>query len=141
MRLIFGGLPDRIGGFNVAMASLATETLGLVTIWWAPTPGIGVTGATLTGLGYSLIFPAFGIEALRRVSTQNRGLALGAYLACFDLGIAMAGPAAGMIAQTFGLRTVFPAAAGAAILAFVLTAITRTTSNRPLSKSQPMQSA
>jgi hypothetical protein len=36
---------------------------------------------------------------------------------------------------------VFPAAAGAAILAFVLTAITRTTSNRPLSKSQPMQSA
>jgi MFS family permease len=128
MRLIFGGLPDRIGGFNVAMASIATETLGLVTIWLAPTPGIGLAGATLTGLGYSLIFPALGIEALRRASTQNRGLALGVYLACFDLGIAMAGPVAGLIAQAFGLETVFPAAAGAAILAFVLTASTRTTS-------------
>jgi hypothetical protein len=52
MRLIFGGLPDRIGGFNVAMASLATETLGLVTIWLAPTPDIGLAGATLTGLSY-----------------------------------------------------------------------------------------
>ena len=129
-------VPPRIAAFWASLKVLVASTWSTgwsshgkgwsepSTIWLAPTPGIGLAGATLTGLGYSLIFPALGIEALRRASTQNRGLTLGAYLACFDLGIAMAGPVAGLIAQAFGLETVFPAAAGAATHA-AATAMTR----------------
>lgn len=125
VRLVFAGLPDRIGGFSVALASLATEAAGLLIIWLAPSPIVALAGAAITGLGYSLIFPSLGVEALKRAATQNRGLALGAFLACFDLGIAIAGPVAGVVAQTCGLANVFPAAAGAAVGAFALTAATR----------------
>jgi MFS family permease len=125
MRLAFGGLPDKIGGFVVALASIAVEATGLLVIWLAPYPAMAMAGVILTGLGYSLIFPSLGIEAIKRASTENRGLALGAYLACFDLGIAMAGPVAGLVAESFGLAMVFPAAAAAATVAITLTAVTR----------------
>jgi MFS family permease len=129
MRLLFGGLPDRIGGFAVAQASLVVEAAGLLTIWCATSPEVALGGAALTGLGYSLIFPSLGVEALKRTTPQNRGLVLSAYLACFDLGVAMAGPVSGIVAQAFGVSAVFPAAACASIVAFALTIITRYSSS------------
>jgi len=116
MRLFFAGVPDRVGGYPTAMASLAVEALGLMIVWAADSPLTAVIGASVTGLGYSLIFPSLGVEALRRVTPDHRGMALGAYLACFDLGIAGAGPIAGTIANLAGLRAVFPGAACAALL-------------------------
>jgi predicted MFS family arabinose efflux permease len=121
VRLLAGGLPDRIGGFKTAIMSLLIEAFGLLTIGAASSPSLALAGAILTGLGYSLIFPSLGVEAMKRVSTENRGLVLGAYLACFDLGIAAAGPFAGAAANAFGLAAVFPAAALAVALALALT--------------------
>jgi MFS family permease len=125
MRLLFGGVPDRIGGFATALASLAAEAIGLLTIWTASSPLTSLAGVTLTGIGYSLVFPSLGVEALKRATSHNRGLVLGAYLACFDLGLALAGPFAGGVAEEFGLHAAFAAAAGAALMALVLTAMTR----------------
>ena len=125
MRLLFGGLPDQIGGFAAALASLAIEATGLMIIWGAPSPTTALLGATLTGLGYSLVFPSLGVEALKRAASQSRGVVLGAYLACFDLGIALAGVVAGSVAQLFGIPAVFPAAGVAAIVALVVTMLTR----------------
>ena len=122
VRLLFGGLPDRVGGYRSALISLLIEALGLLAIWHAASPVEAFCGAMLTGLGYSLVFPSLGIEAIRRVGAANRGLVLGAYLACFDLGLALAGPVAGVVAHGFDLPATFVAAAVAALLAFVLTA-------------------
>ncbi len=102
MRLLFGGLPDRLGGFRTGSISLFIEALGLLLIAKAPSPELALAGATLTGVGYSLVFPSLGVEALRRVPGENRGLVISAYLACFDLGVAMAGPSAGLVAHSFG---------------------------------------
>jgi MFS family permease len=121
LRLLFGGLPDRIGGYRVAGISLLVEAAGQLLIWHAGSPIAALTGATLTGLGYSLVFPSLGIEAIRKVGAANRGLVLGAYMACFDLGLALAGPLAGVVAHSFDLAAAFVAAAVAAILALLLT--------------------
>jgi predicted MFS family arabinose efflux permease len=61
----------------------------------------------LTGVGYALVYPGFGVEAVRRVPPQSRGLAMGIYTAFFDLGIAVAGPALGLVAGATGLKAVF----------------------------------
>ena len=119
-RLFFAGLPDRIGGTRVAAASLVIEALGLVLIAKAGTPGIALLGAGLTGLGYSLIFPSLGVEVVRLVSPDNRGVALGAFLACFDLGLGAAGPAMGLVAAGHGLPAAFAAAAAACLVSLVL---------------------
>lgn len=121
VRLLFGGLPDRIGGYRVAVISLLIEAAGQLAIWHASSPIEAFCGATLTGLGYSLVFPSLGIEAIRRVGAANRGLVLGAYLACFDLGLALAGPVAGTVAHVFDLSATFIGAAVAALMALALT--------------------
>ncbi len=125
MRLLFAGLPDRLGGTRVALGSLAIEAVGLLLIACAGGPGVALLGAAVTGLGYSLVFPSLGVEAVRRVPTESRGVALGAFLACFDLGLGAAGPVTGLIAGGFGLSASFFAATVAAVLSMALILGTR----------------
>ncbi len=114
-RLLFAGLPDRLGGARVALAALAIEAAGLLIVALAPAPAAALLGTAVTGLGYSLVFPALGVEAVRRVPADSRGVALGAFLACFDLGLGAAGPVTGVVAAGFGLPAAFLAAAAAAV--------------------------
>lgn len=119
-RLIFGGWPDRFGGARVAAWSLIVECAGQLLLWLAPLPEVAFAGAILTGAGFALVFPSFGIEAVRTVPAASRGAALGAYVAFFDIGFALAGPASGLVAGAFGYPSVFAAgafSAAAAILA------------------------
>lgn len=126
-RLMLAGLPDRVGGVRVAMVCLVGEAAGLVLIAVAGSPTVAMLGTGLTGLGYSLVFPALGVEVVRRVSPENRGVALGAFLACFDLGLGASGPVMGLVAAGHGLPASFLAAAAACVLALGLVWLTRVT--------------
>ncbi len=124
-RLLFAGLPDRVGGIRVAMACLVVEAAGLALIAAAASPAAAFAGTALTGLGYSMVFPALGVEVVRRVPAASRGVALGAFLACFDLGLGAAGPVMGLVASGRGLPAAFAAASGAALLSLALVWFTR----------------
>jgi len=119
-RLLFGHWPDRFGGARVAGWSLAIECAGQVLLWLAPSPLVAIGGAALTGLGFSLVFPSFGIEAVKQVPPATRGSALGAYVAFFDIGVGVSGPATGLIAGELGYSSVFAAGALAAAAAICL---------------------
>ena len=123
MRLAFGGLPDRLGGRRVATASLLVEAAGLLIIWGAHSAPMALVGTMVTGTGYSLVFPSLGVEAMKRIGPEDRGAALAAYLACFDLGLGSAGPLAGFVAGTFGLPAAFLTAAMAALLSLALSTL------------------
>jgi MFS family permease len=116
-RLILGDLPDRVGGAKVAMVSVLIEAAGLALICLAPRPGLALAGAALTGFGYSLVYPGLGIEAVRRVPPESRGLAMGAYTAFLDLALGFGTPALGLVAGGAGLGAVFLASAIAALTA------------------------
>lgn len=106
-RVAFGHLPDRIGGAKAASVSIVIEAAGLALIWLASSARVAFAGAVLTGLGYALVYPGLGVEAVRRVPPQSRGLAMGAYTAFFDLGIGIASPALGLIGGSAGLKSIF----------------------------------
>ena len=106
-RMLFGHLADRIGGARVAFASTLIEATGLIIIWMAPLPGFAFAGAIITGFGYSLVYPGFGVEALRRIPSQNQGLAMGAYTAFLDVALGIANPVLGFIGHKAGLHSVF----------------------------------
>jgi MFS family permease len=119
-RLLFGNLINRLGGFPVAIACLSVESLGLLLLWLAPTPTLALAGAALTGFGFSLVFPALGVEAVNLVPASNRGAAVGAYSLFIDLSLGITGPVAGAIAAGFGFASIFLFAALAAMTGLLL---------------------
>jgi predicted MFS family arabinose efflux permease len=106
-RLLFIQTINRYGGFPVAMACLAVESLGLVLLWQAHSPWMAFAGAALGGFGFSLVFPAIGVEAVKRVAENNRGTALGVYTAFADVSFFLTGPAAGWVIGKWGYSSVF----------------------------------
>jgi len=77
-RLVFGHLPDKIGGAKVSFVCILIEAIGQAVIWTARSSLFVLMGVILTGLGYSLVYPGLGVEAIRRAPQESRGLAMGA---------------------------------------------------------------
>lgn len=119
-RIFFSSFPDRFGGYRVALVSLMIELCGQMLISFAPSPELAIAGCGLTGAGFSLVFPSLGVLAIRKVTPQMRGTALGAYAAFFDLSLGLAGPVAGIIAGWAGYASVYLFGAGSCLLAVVV---------------------
>ena len=120
VRLFLAHLPDRLGGKRIAMVSLLVEAAGQVLIWTAHSPVQALAGSALTGLGFSLVFPSFGVEAVKRLAPENRGVALGAYVAFFDLALGLTAPVAGLIAGQWGYAAIYCFGAVSALISFLL---------------------
>lgn len=105
VRVLFGGLPDRIGGGRVALTSMLVACVGQIAIWLSPSPSVAVLGAFLTGAGVALGFPALGVEAMKRVPASNRGMMIAVFSAFQDLAFGLTGPIAGMLIVAFGTST------------------------------------
>jgi MFS family permease len=106
-RILFIQTINRYGGFPVAIACLSVESLGLVLLWQANAPWIAFSGAAITGFGFSLVFPAIGVEAVKRVPEHCRGTALGVFTAFSDVSFFLVGPVAGAVIGGFGYSSVF----------------------------------
>jgi MFS family permease len=86
---------------------VAVEAAGLMLIWLAPGPVLAAIGASLTGLGYSLVYPGFGAEAVNHLPPLSRGLAMGLYTVFLDVALGFSSPALGLVAASAGLQFVF----------------------------------
>ncbi|UMP87996.1 MFS transporter [Klebsiella pneumoniae] len=120
VRLVLGNTITRFGGVPVSLACFIIESLGLLLIWLAPSAWMAGVGAFLTGSGFSLVFPALGVEAVKQVEEQNQGTALGTYSAFLDLALGLTGPLAGWVAGFYDLATLYLLAAIVVALAFLL---------------------
>ncbi|WP_242127932.1 arabinose transporter [Sphingobium sp. Sx8-8] len=120
VRLVLGNLPDRMSGYRVALWSLLIEAAGQAMLWAALHEAVGLTGAFVTGLGCALIYPALGVEALKRVPPANRGSALGAFAAFLDIAYGISGPVAGAIAGQLGYAAVYLFGAVSALIGAAL---------------------
>ncbi len=120
-RLAFATAIVRHGGLRVAIVSLAVEAVGLMILWRSGDARIALCGAALTGAGFALVFPALGVEAVRRVGPENRGAALGAYSVFLDVSLGLSGPLLGLIANHAGYAALFLAASAACLIGVSLT--------------------
>lgn len=106
-RVFFASFPDKYGGYKIAIISLIIEIAGQLFIGFSFSKPMAIIGCGLTGIGFSLIFPALGVLAIKKITPQMRGTALGAYAAFFDLSLGLAGPLAGLIAGYYNYQSVY----------------------------------
>jgi MFS family permease len=124
-RLLFIQAINRFGGFPVAIACLSVESLGTILLWRAPSPLAALAGAALAGFGFSLVFPAIGVEAVKRVTESNRGTALGVYTAFADVSFFLTGPLAGAVIGFYGYASVFLFALASVVTALGIVIVLR----------------
>ena len=140
VRFIFGRTINWLGGYRVAMASLAIEAIGLITLCLASNAHMAGVGAAIAGLGFSLVFPALGVEAVHRVPAHSRGSALGVYSVFMDVAMAVTGPLGGWIASGMGYNAIYGFAAVAAMAAVILALVLQAQAARDATTLAPVAS-
>ncbi len=125
VRMLFIRTINRYGGYPVAMVSLLVDSVGMLLLWQARAPWMALAGAAVGGLGFSLVFPAIGVEAVKRVPEFNRGTALGVYTAFADVSFFLVGPIAGAIIGFYGYASVFLLALVCVLLSLGITIVLR----------------
>ncbi|WP_343674750.1 MFS transporter [Chitinophaga sp.] len=119
-RLFFASFPDKYGGRVVGICSLIIEVAGQLILWMAVSRSMALAGVGLSGIGFSLMFPAMGVEAVKKVKPEMRGSAMGAFTAFADVALGVTGPVAGLIASLLGYHTVFLFGAVCSVVALLL---------------------
>lgn len=107
IRFIFKNSLIKHGGYIVSIISLITETTGLLLLATQPSVIGAYIGAALTGAGFSLIYPALGVIAISRVSTENKGTALASFSLFFDIALFISGPLLGLIQSHLGYHYLY----------------------------------
>ncbi|MBV8158918.1 MAG: MFS transporter [Dyella sp.] len=123
VRLVLGWTIAHFGGYRVALCSLVIEAMGLMVLATASHAGVAMLGASLCGIGFSLVFPALGVVAVERVSVSNRGAALAAYSVFIDVALGVTGPLGGWIASGGRYGPMFVVAAAFSLGAALLTGV------------------
>ena len=88
-------------------------------------------GALVMGIGFSMMFPALALMVVGEVGEENRGSALGAFTAFFDIGVGLGAPLAGATAALAGYPAVFLLGAAAALGTAALAAFSPQVRLRP----------
>jgi predicted MFS family arabinose efflux permease len=120
---VLSRVPDRAGARRTATAAGLLEALGLAVIASAHSLGVALFGALIVGVGFSMLFPSLALMVVGDVGDDQRGSALGAFTAFFDIGVGLGGPIAGLTASIAGYPAVFYLSAVAALGTAVLAAI------------------
>lgn len=120
VRLLAGGVPDRVGPVIAGSGALAvTAVAAMVVALWAEPLGLFV-GAVLLAIGLSLQGPSFIPLAVAGVPDHERGSAMATYTGFYDIANALIGPVLGLIVAGVGYRAAFSFSAAMALVAFVV---------------------
>jgi MFS family permease len=135
VRLFIGNLPDRLGARQVAVWSALVEAVGLLVVAVAPDLPVVIAGGLVMGAGLSLLFPALALLVINRTDPSQQGAALGGFTSFWDIGLAVGGPFAGLIANMSGYPAVYyvmmACAVASALLSWAVTAQRRPAAYEP----------
>jgi len=132
IRALTGQASDRYGRGVFITASVVCYIISMLMISQAETGVRFLLAALLEGAGTGLFIPMMTALMADRSSADERGQVFAVCISGFDLGIGLAGPIFGYLADLLGYRGIFSCGAAIAFLALI---IFMTQSNKNLSRS------
>ncbi|NWF58428.1 MAG: MFS transporter [Fischerella sp.] len=121
-RVFIGRASDRLGRGLFVTLGLVFYSVSMVLMWLANNVSIFLIAALIEGAGGGTLIPMVSTMMTDRSLPQERGRIFALCIAGFDVGIAIAGPVFGFVAEQFGYRNIFgvtAAFAGLGILVFL----------------------
>lgn len=107
IRVVSGKASDRLGRGRFISLGLAFYTLAMLALWQSTSAPMLLLAGALQGAGGGTLIPIIAALMTDRSRPNERGLTFGLCLTGFDLGIALAGPVMGRIADLTSYGTVF----------------------------------
>ena len=107
VRLVGGGIPDRLGGAETAAGAGLVQAGGLFVVAAAHSLPVALVGAAAMGGGFALLFPSLALLVVNAVPDDRRGVAMGTFTAFFDVGMGVGAPLAGVAAVVGGYGLAF----------------------------------
>lgn len=107
IRLITGPASDQYGRGPFISISLVFYTLSMLLLWQATTPTVLLAAGAIEGAGAGILIPMMAALMADRSTPDERGRTFSLCMVGFDVGIALAGPLLGAIANVTSYRFIF----------------------------------
>lgn len=120
LRLVTGPASDRYGRGLFITLSLVCYMVAMIILGFATGPDSILIAAIVQGAGGGTLIPIMVALMADRSVAKERGQVFSLCIAGFDLGIALAGPILGSMADLLGYRALFAIAAGLAVAALLI---------------------
>lgn len=120
MRLVTGRASDKYGRGLFISGGLICYVLSMLLLYLANNSGAFLLSALVEGCAGGTVMPMMVTLMSDRCEPHERGRLFSLCIGGFDLGIAMAGPSLGFVAEQVGYRNMFGLAAGLAGLALLI---------------------
>lgn len=132
IRVVSGKASDQLGRGRFISLGLACYTLAMIALSLSTNAPMLLLAGALQGAGSGTLIPIIAALMTDRSRPTERGLTFGLCLTGFDLGIALAGPVMGQLADVTSYATVF---AVSGLMTFIGLLIFITTSSKDLPHS------
>lgn len=116
VRIVGSGRYDLFDPRQLLIGSLLIYAVGLGTLAGAGTVSAFVAAAVLCGFGHGVLFPVITSQVVVRARQSERGSALSAFMALFDLGLTVMAPITGRIIDVAGYTWGFGTVAAAVVI-------------------------
>ena len=120
IRLVTGRASDKYGRGLFISGGLICYCLSMLLLYNAQNTSSFLIAALVEGCAGGTVLPMMVTLMSDRCEPQERGRLFSLCIGGFDLGIAVAGPTLGFVAEQVGYRNMFGFAAGLACLALVI---------------------
>jgi len=123
LRLLFGWVPDRFGLKGTLFPALLLTAAGAILLAQADTAATMAVAGVLCGAGHGYAFPIISALVVNRARSAERGAAVTAFTALFDVGLLIGSPALGAVAERWSHSVMFTIAAAVLVLAMLVFAV------------------
>jgi MFS family permease len=120
VRLLTGRASDRYGRGRFITLGLLLYAVTMLLLWSARSTGVFLLAGLLEGSGIGIFLPLMIALVADRSEVHERGRVFSLCVGGFDLGMAIAGPALGLLAEQIGYRGLFGLSSGLAFLSVII---------------------